>query len=109
MTEAACEVIITAPDRAWLEILCRDFVEANLAASAHVIHPVSSVYRWGGAVHDTIEARAFLRTTARNVDAIVTHVTDKHPYDVPNVTVFPIVGGNPAYLDWIRAATDPSA
>ena len=72
---------ITAPDRAWLETLCRDLVEARLAASAHVVHPIISLYRWDGVVRDAIEARAFLRTTAANIDAIVAHVTERHPYE----------------------------
>ena len=47
-----CEVILTAPDREWLADLCRQFVTARLASSAHVIHPVTSIYRWDGTVHE---------------------------------------------------------
>ena len=47
------EVTITAPDRDWLVDLCRQLVDARLASSAHVIHPVTSIYRWEGEVHET--------------------------------------------------------
>jgi periplasmic divalent cation tolerance protein len=42
--EDLCEVIVTAPDGAWLEDLCRQLVTNRLAASAHVIHNVRSIY-----------------------------------------------------------------
>jgi periplasmic divalent cation tolerance protein len=100
-----CEVIITAPDAAWLEDLCRQLIEARLAASANVVHPVTSVYHWHGNLEQTIEARAFLRSRRALLDRIVSHVVEYHPYDVPNITALPLVGGNPTYLDWIRAET----
>ena len=100
-----CEVIITAPDRDWLVDLCRQLVDARLASSAHVIHPVTSIYRWEGAVHETTEARAFLRSRCDLLDDLTAYVVERHPYEVPNVTALPIVGGNPDYLAWIDAET----
>src|SRR5215207_5407596 len=57
-----CEVVVTAPEEDWLKDLCRQLVDAGLAASAHVIFPITSIYRWHGAVRETTEGRAFLRT-----------------------------------------------
>jgi periplasmic divalent cation tolerance protein len=104
-----CEVIVTAPDGAWLEDLCRQLVSNRLASSAHVIYNVRSIYQWHGDVHETTEARAFLRSRARLVDALTAYVVERHPYDVPNVTALPIIAGNPDYLGWIRTetTTDP--
>jgi periplasmic divalent cation tolerance protein len=98
-----CEVIVTAPDGAWLEDLCRQLVTKHLASSAHVIHNVHSIYRWQAAIHEIKEARAFLRSRTSLLDALIACVIERHPYDVPNVTALPITGGNPDYLDWIRA------
>ena len=102
-----CEVIVTAPDRDWLIDLCRQLVDARLASSAHVIHPVTSIYRWDGTVHETTEARAFLRSRLRPLDDVVGYVVARHPYEVPNVTALPIVGGNPDYLAWVHTETAP--
>jgi periplasmic divalent cation tolerance protein len=106
-----CEVIVTAPDGAWLEDLCRQLVTHRLASSAHVIHDVISIYRWQGAIHETKEARAFLRSRTALLDALIAYVVERHPYEVPNVTALPIIGGNPDYLDWIGDETgrDPVA
>ena len=100
-----CEVVVTAPEEDWLKDLCRQLVDARLASSAHVIFPITSIYRWEGAVHETSEGRALLRTRLGLVDALVTFVVERHPYDVPNVTALPIVGGNPQYLEWIQRET----
>jgi periplasmic divalent cation tolerance protein len=100
-----CEVVVTAPEEDWLKDLCRQLVDARLASSAHVIFPITSIYRWDGEVHETTEGRAFLRTRLGRVDALVTYIVERHPYDVPNVTALPIVGGNPQYLEWIKRET----
>ncbi len=100
-----CEVTITAPDPGWLTDLCRQLVEQRLASSAHVVHPIVSVYRWEGEINEQSEARAFLRSRRVLLDAIVAYVVERHPYEVPNVTAVPLVGGNPSYLAWITAET----
>jgi periplasmic divalent cation tolerance protein len=82
-----------------------ELVDAHLAASAHIIHPITSIYRWEGAVHETTEARAFLRSRVDLLDTLTAYVVERHPYDMPNVTAIPIVGGNPDYLAWVRAET----
>jgi periplasmic divalent cation tolerance protein len=105
MTDDVCEIVITAPDRDWLAHLCLQLVEARLASSAHVVHPVTSIYRWEGAVHTTTEARAFLRSRVVLIARIVDFVRARHPYEVPNATALPIVAGNPDYLAWVRSET----
>jgi periplasmic divalent cation tolerance protein len=103
--EELVEVTITAPDRDWLIDLCRQLVDVRLASSAHVMHPIASVYRWDGTVHEAIEARAFLRSRRELVDQITAYVINRHPYDVPNITAVPLVGGNAPYLEWVHAET----
>jgi periplasmic divalent cation tolerance protein len=102
------EVTITAPDPTWLTDLCRQLVDARLASSAHVIHPITSIYRWEGAIHQATEARAFLRSRLELLDDLTAYVLERHPYEVPNVTAVPISGGNPSYLAWIRGETAAS-
>jgi len=102
-----CEITITATDPNWLTDLCRQLVDERLASSAHVINPVTSIYRWEGDVHQAVEARAFLRSRLDLVDELTAYVTERHPYRVPNVTAAPLIGGNPEYLAWIREETAP--
>ncbi len=77
------EVTVTAPDPDWLIDLCRQLIDARLAASAHVIHPITSVYRWDDAVHQAAEARAFLRSRHALLGELTAFVVERHPYEVP--------------------------
>jgi len=105
MTDELCEVTITAPDAEWLATLARELIERRLCASAHVVAPIRSIYRWQGAIEESTEARAFLRSRRSQLPAIVRHVRRGHPYQVPNVTAVPIVDGNPEYLAWVHEST----
>jgi periplasmic divalent cation tolerance protein len=80
-------------------------VEERLAACGHQIAAIRSVYRWEGEVHDEPEARVALHTRRALVDAITARAEALHPYDVPCVIALPLVGGNPAYLQWIAGET----
>ena len=46
-----------------------------------------------------------MKTTAARVPALRARVHDLHDYEVPEFIVMPIVGGNEAYLNWIREST----
>ncbi len=100
-----CEVSITAPEPEWLAELVRDLIAMHLCASAHIVAPVRSFYRWEGRIEDRSEARAFLRSRTQHVDAIVRIVRARHPYRVPSVAVVPIVDGDRGYLDWVSEST----
>ena len=99
------EGVVTGPDADWLAGYTRTLVEERLAACGHVIPAIRSVYRWEGPVHDQREARAGLHTRRSLVPAIVARTAELHPYDVPCVIALPLVGGNPAYLEWLTAET----
>lgn len=105
MTDEICEVIITAPDPDWLADFTRELVDAKLAACGHNIAQIRSIYRWQGNVHDEIEARVALHTRVGLVSEIVNLAHERHPYEVPCVIATPIIGGNPDYIQWVRAET----
>ena len=100
-----CEVVITAADAEWLAGFTRRLVEDRLAACGQQSSAIRSIYRWDGRVHDEPEARVALHTRAALVAAIVARAGAEHPYDVPCVIALPVVGGNPAYAEWVRRET----
>jgi periplasmic divalent cation tolerance protein len=61
------------------------------------------VHRWEGAIQREPEVIAIAKTTAARLDALVTHLEARHPYDVPCVVAYEAVGGSAAYLAWVRA------
>ncbi len=101
------QVAATAGSREEAERLAALLVEARLAACAQVVGPIHSTYRWQGAVETAEEWMLVAKTAAERLDALVERVRAEHSYDVPEIVATPITGGNPAYLDWVRAETAP--
>lgn len=77
-------------------------VTARVAACVTILPAVQSVYVWKGAVQRDQEQQLIMKTTRSQVPALWAALSARHPYDVPEFVVVPIVEGNPAYLDWIR-------
>lgn len=98
-------VYVTAANRAVALALARRLVEDRLAACANIVEGVTSVYRWQGKVETAPEAALFLKSRRGLLDAIVARVRAEHDYDCPCIAVLPIVGGNPAFFEWIAAET----
>lgn len=109
MSEDVCEVVVTADSEEWLVEFTRSLVADRLVACGQHMTPVRSVYRWRGEIQQDTETRVALHTTADLVPAILERVSQEHPYEVPCVLVVPVVAGNPAYLDWVRAETQDPA
>ena len=105
MNTDICEVVVTAGDAEALVKLTRTLVEERLAACGQNIASIRSIYRWDGAVQDDPEARVGLHTRIALVPELVERVKALHSYDVPCVIALPVVGGNPAYIDWVLAET----
>ena len=47
------------------------------------------------------------KTRDELVDAVIDRVKALHSYTTPCVIALPILAGNPAYLDWLAAETEP--
>ena len=92
----------TVDDRAGADRVAGSVVEHRLAACAQVSGPIRSFYRWEGAVQADEEWMVVIKTAADRLDALVAHVIEVHPYDVPEIVAVPVTGGNPSYLDWVR-------
>lgn len=105
-TPTAYEIIVTGPTDDTLDGIARELVDARLIACANVFDaPVTSTYRWQGAVEVEPEKRMHMHTRLGLVDQVVHFVKQRHPYDVPNVTAIPLVAGNADYFAWIEAET----
>jgi periplasmic divalent cation tolerance protein len=85
--------------------LTRTAVEARLAACGQVVGPITSTYWWDGKVEQAQEWLVLFKTAADRSAALAEHIRAHHSYDVPEVITIPIVGGNPAYLNWLHQET----
>lgn len=84
--------------------LAQKAVDRRLAACAQ-IEQIDSVYWWDGKVQTDPELRITFKTSADVVQQLVTTLRELHSYQVPEIIVTPIVGGDPDYLAWIATET----
>ncbi|MFI0423313.1 divalent-cation tolerance protein CutA [Spongiactinospora sp. 9N601] len=85
--------------------LARGIVEARLAACVQLVGPITSVYRWQGALEQAREWQLLIKTTRDRYGDLEAHVKANHGYDTPEIIATPIVAGSAEYLSWIDAET----
>lgn len=85
--------------------IARTLVKEKLAACVHIIPTVESVYRWQGKVEETDECAILAKTSERNIQKAIQKIRSLHPYEVPEIIVFPPVGGLKEYLEYVEAET----
>ena len=95
----------TTDVRADAERLARELVERRLAACVQVLGPISSTYRWRGAIETAEEWLCLIKTTAARFDALTAWIETNHGYETPELTAVPIDHGSTAYLAWVSSAT----
>lgn len=104
MTEF-CTIYTTTDSAEEAEALARTLLEERLIACANVVPGVTSYYRWQGRVESDSELAVLFKTRRTLADAVVARLKAIHSYDVPCVTVWPIVAGEAAYLEWVAEET----
>jgi len=77
-------------------------VEERLAACVQIVEPITSVYRWQGAIEEEKEILLLIKTTRDLVPSIAALLDRIHPYDVPELIATPITDGSSAYLSWLE-------
>lgn len=102
---ATVQVQVSVDDEVAAHRLARGLVEDRLVACAQVLGPMTSHYRWEGAIEAAREWLIVAKTEDDRVDEAVAALVGRHPAATPEVLVLPVVGGHDAYLAWVRAET----
>jgi periplasmic divalent cation tolerance protein len=106
MSEALL-IYTTWPDEESARRFAGEAVEAGLAACANILAPMTSVYRWRGAVEQAIETPMLLKTTRPRVEALRAAFVERHPYETPAFVALPVEAENcfAPYLQWLAEET----
>lgn len=99
-------------DREAADRIARELVDARAAACVQISgSPVTSVYRWQGAVESAQEWSVAAKTTAANAELVVEQIRRLHSYEVPEILVTPVLGGHVPYLEWVaeQSSATPSS
>ncbi|TWU00724.1 Divalent-cation tolerance protein CutA [Botrimarina colliarenosi] len=102
-------VATTTPDRATADAIAAALVEQRLAACVQISGPITSVYRWEGAVETGQEWLCTAKTTAERWLEVERLVTELHPYETPELIATPITHASPVYAEWLREQVAESA
>jgi periplasmic divalent cation tolerance protein len=98
-------VLTTVPVGERGEAIARALVDERLAACVNVLAPMTSFYRWHGAVERDVERQLIIKTTRDHVSAIQARLVELHCYELPELVVLPVSEGGSAYLEWVRNET----
>jgi len=85
--------------------IARSLVKERLVACVHILPKIESIYHWQGKLEETNECVLLAKTMERNVQKTIQKIRSLHPYDVPEILVFPPVGGLREYLEYVDAET----
>ena len=94
-------ILTTMPDSADVDELARTLVDERLAACVNVHGPMTSVYRWKGAVERENERQVVIKTTRDRVHALQTRLHELHPYELPEFLIIE-ADGSDAYAAWVK-------
>lgn len=82
-------------------------VRRRVAACAQISAPVTSVYRWDGAVQNDPEWQVLFKTSTVRYGELEAYIREAHDYDVPEIIATPVVRGGADYLAWVEEETRP--
>ena len=91
------------PDDDRADALARTLVHERLAACVNVHAPMTSTYRWKGALEREAERQVVIKTTSDRRAALEARLRELHPYELPEFVVL-TVAASQAYADWVAAA-----
>ncbi|MHB8771082.1 MAG: divalent-cation tolerance protein CutA [Syntrophales bacterium] len=95
--------VMTATDkREEAERIARSLVERRLAACVQIVGPVTSIYRWKGAIETAGEWLCLVKSRAECYEAIEQAIRSLHSYETPEILALPVAAGSRDYLDWLR-------
>ena len=102
---SAVVVLSTAGSPAEAERIATALVEERLAACVNLVAPVTSIYRWQGAIERGSEVLMVIKTRRAAVTKLTARLRALHSYDVPEAIVLPITAGARDYLGWLLRET----
>ena len=94
-------VLTTVPTGGKGQEIAQTLVEERLAACVNVLAPMTSTYRWRGAVERESEHQVIIKTTLNRVPAVQTRLAALHPYEVPEFLVLSVADSSSAYFEWV--------
>ena len=78
-------------------------VAERFAACVQISGPITSVYRWQGAVEEASEWFCVFKTSTEAYPGLESRIRSLHPYQVPEIIATPIIAAAESYAAWIAS------
>ncbi len=98
-------VLTTLPADADCAAFAETLVREHLAACVNILPEMQSIYWWKDKVDRDRERQIVIKTTAVRLEDVQSRICEMHPYEVPELLVVRVDGGDEAYLNWMGQAT----
>jgi periplasmic divalent cation tolerance protein len=95
---------VTCADIAEARDIARALLNERLIACANILPHMLSLYRWQNELCESQEVVLLLKTRHELSAPLIGRITELHGYDTPCIVELPILGGQPAFLDWMDAS-----
>ncbi len=96
-------VLSTASSREEAQKLAQALVHEQVAACVNIVGPISSTYRWKGAVETSEEFLLVIKTTQQRFAAVRDLLLQNHSYQLPECISVAIDDGSTDYLKWLAS------
>jgi periplasmic divalent cation tolerance protein len=98
--------LTTCPDAQTAKALAEALVQQRLATCVNRVSGVASTYFWDGRLQDESEILLIIKTSSARVEELQAKLKTLHPYELPELIILPVIGGNEAYLQWVREGVE---
>jgi periplasmic divalent cation tolerance protein len=102
MADSVLIALTTCPDDAVARQISETLIRERLATCINRISGMRSSYMWDGALQDESEILLMIKTTDARIGELEARLKAIHPYELPELLVLPVLGGNDRYLEWVR-------
>ncbi len=103
MSDQVIVALSTCPDEATARTLAQTLVTERLATCVNRLPGATSTYFWDGRLQEEAEILLIIKTTAARQAELAARLKALLPYELPELVVLPVTGGNEPYLDWVRS------
>jgi periplasmic divalent cation tolerance protein len=87
--------------------IARYLVQERLVASAQIIPWIESIYMWNNQLETVQESKIVMKTHRNHYEAIEKIIMQNCKYEIPEILIFSIAGGNQEYLNWLQETNVP--
>jgi len=103
MTEQVIIALSSCPDEVTARAVAEALVSERLASCVNRLPGMTSTYFWDGRLQNEAEILLIMKTTAARLAELEARLKVLHPYELPELVVLPVSGGNEPYLAWVRS------